>query len=82
MKEETRTMIDRLQQEQYLNKLYKNSIIELDDYFAYSGKQEHNNTIIYLKHDFIEKDYDCISNDMTKYVLKDYKKTKNKNKLN
>ena len=73
-------MIAHIKQQQELDKLYKQNTIELNDYFAYSGKQEVKNkfTIIYEDYNFSKNI--SVNNDMTKYVLKDYKKSKIKNK--
>tara|TARA_R110002050_G_scaffold105546_1_gene215284 strand:+ start:882 stop:1079 length:198 start_codon:yes stop_codon:yes gene_type:complete len=35
-------IVEELRQKIYLEKLYKRSIIELDNYFKYSGKVEEN----------------------------------------
>ena len=69
-------MIAHIKQQQELDKLYKQNTIELNDYFAYSGKQEVKNkfTIIYEDYNFSKNI--SVNNDMTKYVLKDYKKSK------
>jgi hypothetical protein len=73
-------VIAELKQQQELDKLYKQNTIELNDYFAYSGKQEVKNkfTRIYEDYNFSKNIF--VNNDMTKYVLKDYKKSKIKNK--
>ena len=42
MKEESKTMINELKQQKYFNQLYKLNTIEMNDYFAYSGKGEYN----------------------------------------
>ena len=55
-------IVEELRQKIYLEKLYKRSVIELDDYFKYSGKVEDN---VNLK------------NITPKYRLKKYMKTKN-----
>ncbi len=55
-------IVEELRQKIYLEKLYKRSIIELDNYFKYSGKVEEN---VNLK------------NITPKYRLKKYMKTKN-----
>lgn len=54
----------------------RKNTIELDDYFAYSGKIEVNGK---FTSNFEEYNYNkntFINNDMTKYVLRDYKKSK------
>lgn len=73
-------VIKELKQQQELHKLYKQNTIELNDYFAYSGKQEVKNkfTRIYEDYNFSKNIF--VNNDMSKYVLKDYKKSKIKNK--
>tara|TARA_R110000803_G_scaffold69515_3_gene131967 strand:+ start:83 stop:247 length:165 start_codon:yes stop_codon:yes gene_type:complete len=35
-------IVEELRQKIYLEKLYKRSVIELDNYFKYSGKVEEN----------------------------------------
>ena len=73
-------VIAELKQQKELDKLYKQNTIELNDYFAYSGKQEVKNkfTRIYENYNFSKNI--SVNNDMSKYVLRDYKKSKIKNK--
>ncbi len=54
----------------------RKNTIELDEYFAYSGKIEINGkfTSNYEKYNYNKNTF--INNDMTKYVLRDYKKSK------
>jgi hypothetical protein len=62
--------------QRFLDKLYKDNIIELDDYFKYSGMREHKNKII---DDPIHPELSKvikIENDMSKYKLKNYKKSR------
>jgi len=73
-------VIAQLKQQQELDKLYKQNTIELNDYFAYSGKQEVKNKFTRIYEDFNFSKNISVNNDMTKYVLKDYKKSKIKNK--
>ena len=73
-------MIAEIKQQQELDKLYKQNTIELNDYFAYSGKQEVKNKFTRIYEDFNFSKNISVNNDMTKYVLKDYKKSKIKNK--
>ena len=73
-------MIAELKQQQELDKLYKQNTIELNDYFAYSGKQEVKNKFTRIYEDYNFNKNISVNNDMTKYVLKDYKKSKIKNK--
>ena len=73
-------MIAQLKQQKELDKLYKQNTIELNDYFAYSGKQEYNNKLVSLIPNYRKKTNVFINNDMSKYVLKDYNKSKIKNK--
>ena len=73
-------MIAELKQQQELDKLYKQNTIELNDYFAYSGKQEVKNKFTRIYEDYNFSKNISVNNDMTKYVLKDYKKSKIKNK--
>ena len=72
-------MIAEFKQQQELNKLYKQNTIELNDYFAYSGKQEVKNKFTRIYEDYNFSKNISVNNDMSKYVLKDYKKSKIKN---
>ena len=69
-------MIAQLKQQQELDKLYKQNTIELNDYFAYSGKQEVKNKFTRIYEDYNFNKNISVNNDMSKYVLKDYKKSK------
>lgn len=73
-------MIAELKQQQELDKLYKQNTIELNDYFAYSGKQEVKNKFTRIYEDYNFNKNISVNNDMSKYVLRDYKKSKIKNK--
>lgn len=73
-------VIKELKQQKELDKLYKQNTIELNDYFAYSGKQEVKNKFTRIYEDFNFSKNISVNNDMSKYVLKDYKKSKIKNK--
>ena len=73
-------MIKELKQQQELDKLYKQNTIELNDYFSYSGKQEVKNKFTRIYEDYNFNKNISVNNDMSKYVLKDYKKSKIKNK--
>ena len=73
-------VIKELKQQQELDKLYKQNTIELNDYFAYSGKQEVKNKFTRIYEDYNFSKNISVNNDMSKYVLKDYKKSKIKNK--
>jgi hypothetical protein len=77
MNEESKTMIAELKQQKYLNQLYKKNTIDMNDYFAYSGKQEINNKLVSLIPSYRNKKNVSINNDMSKYVLKDYNKNNN-----
>ena len=77
MNEESKTMIAELKQQKYLNQLYKKNTIDMNDYFAYSGKQEINNKLVSLIPFYRNKKNVSINNDMSKYVLKDYNKNNN-----
>ena len=74
------SVIAEIKQQQELDKLYKQNTIELNDYFAYSGKQEVKNKFTRIYEDYNFSKNISVNNDMTKYVLKDYKKSKIKNK--
>ena len=69
-------VIAELKQQQELDKLYKQNTIELNDYFAYSGKQEVKNKFTRIYEDYNFSKNISVNNDMSKYVLKDYKKSK------
>jgi hypothetical protein len=73
-------VIAELKQQQELDKLYKQNTIELNDYFAYSGKQEVKNKFTRIYEDYNFSKNISVNNDMTKYVLRDYTKSKIKNK--
>ena len=73
-------VIKELKQQQKLDKLYKQNTIELNDYFAYSGKQEVKNKFTRIYEDYNFSKNISVNNDMSKYVLRDYKKSKTKNK--
>jgi hypothetical protein len=77
MNEESKTMIDKLKQDRYFKELYKKNTIDMNDYFAYSGKQEINNKLVSLIPSYRNKKNVSINNDMSKYVLKDYNKNNN-----
>jgi len=53
--------------------IYRKNIIELDDYFAYSGKIEIGGKFVKPSDDLIYREKSIIKNDMSKYKLKDYK---------
>ena len=79
------SVIAELRQKKELEKLYKQNTIELNDYFAYSGKQEVKNKFTRIYEDFNFNKNISVNNDMSKYVLKDYKKKvewKNKDQVN
>ena len=73
-------MIAELRQKKDLEKLYKQNTIELNDYFAYSGKQEVKNKFTTIYEDYNFSKNISVNNNMSKYVLKDYNKSKIKNK--
>jgi len=74
-------LISELKQQKELDKLYKQNTIELNDYFAYSGKQEVKNKFTRIYEDYNFNKNISVNNNMSKYVLRDYKKSKTKNKL-
>ena len=79
------SVIAEIKQQQELDKLYKQNTIELNDYFAYSGKQEVKNKFTRIYEDYNFNKNISVNNDMSKYVLKDYKKKvkwKNKDQVN
>lgn len=73
-------LILELKQQKELDKLYKQNTIELNDYFAYSGKQEVKNKFTRIYEDYNFSKNISVNNDMSKYVLRDYTKSKIKNK--
>jgi hypothetical protein len=73
-------VIAHIKQQKEIDKLYKQNTIELNDYFAYSGKQEVKNKFTKIFEDYNFNKNVRINNDMSKYVLKDNKKSKIKNK--
>jgi len=73
-------VIAELKQQKELDKLYRQNTIELNDYFAYSGKHEIQNKFVKIYKDYNFNKNISVNNDMSKYVLKDYKKSKIKNK--
>ena len=73
-------MIAELRQKKDFEKLYKQNTIELNDYFAYSGKQEVKNKFTTIYEDYNFSKNISVNNNMSKYVLKDYNKSKIKNK--
>ncbi len=73
------SVIAHIKQQKELDKLYKQNTIELNDYFAYSGKQEVKNKFTRIYEDYNFSKNISVNNDMSKYVLKDYKKSKIKN---
>jgi hypothetical protein len=78
-------VIAELKQQKELDKLYKQNTIELNDYFAYSGKQEVKNKFTTIYEDYNFSKNISVNNNMSKYVLKDYKKKvewKNKDQVN
>jgi hypothetical protein len=80
MNKESKAMIDKLKEDRYFKELHKNNIIDMNDYFAYSGKQEINNKLVSLIPSYRNKKNISINNDMSKYVLKDYNNNNNKTK--
>jgi len=68
-------MIAELKQKKELDKLYKQNTIELNDYFAYSGKQEIKKKFVDFVNEYKFKKRIIINNYMSKYVLNDNKKS-------
>ena len=52
--------------------IYRENIIELDNYFAYSGKVEIGGKFVKPSDDLIYQEKSIIKNDMSKYKLKNY----------
>ena len=63
-------MIAELRQKKELDKLYKQNTIDLNNYFAYSGKQEVKKKFVDFVNEYKFKKRIIINNDMSKYVLK------------
>ena len=74
MNESSKYLIKQLKEDRYFKEQYKLNTIEMNDYFAYSGKGEFNQRLSSLTPKYRNKK---INNDMSKYVLKDYKKINN-----
>ena len=53
-------------------RIIRKNTIELDDYFAYSGKVEIDGKFVKPNDDLIYQEKTIIKNDMTKYKLKNY----------
>ena len=68
-------MIAELKQKKELNKLYRQNTIDLNNYFAYSGKQEVKKKFVDFVNEYKFKKRIIINNDMSKYVLKKYKQS-------
>jgi len=71
-------MIKELKQKKSLYNVYKNNIIDLDEYFAYSGKIEVKGKFIDKFDEYTYKEKTIIKNDMSKYVLNKNKKSETK----
>jgi hypothetical protein len=63
-------MIAELKQKKELDKLYRQNTIDLNNYFAYSGKQEVKKKFVDFVNEYKFKKRIIINNDMSKYVLK------------
>ena len=63
-------MIAELKQKKELDKLYRQNTIDLNNYFAYSGKQEVKKKFVDFVNEYKFKRRIIINNDMSKYVLK------------
>ena len=77
MKKETRQIIEDIKVLNDLTSLFKQNTIDLDNYFKYSGMQEHKDNIIAMTPLYRKKYVDKVAkvcNDMSKYKLKDYRK--------
>ena len=74
MTEEARNAVNCFTELIEEKKNIKKNIIEMNDYFAYSGKQELNDTLVSLMPSYRNTKDVSINNDMTKYILKDYRK--------
>jgi hypothetical protein len=74
MTEEARNAVNCFTELIEEKKNIKKNIIEMNNYFAYSGKQELNDTLVSLMPSYRNTKDVSINNDMTKYILKDYRK--------
>jgi len=63
-------MLKELKEKKSLYNIYKKNIIDLDEYFAYSGKIEVKGKFIDKFDEYTYKEKTIIKNDMSKYVLK------------
>lgn len=68
-------MIAELKQKKELDKLYRQNTIDLNNYFAYSGKQEVKKKFVDHVNEYKFKKRIIINNDMSKYVLKKNKQS-------
>jgi hypothetical protein len=71
-------MIAELKQKKELDKLYRQNTIDLNNYFAYSGKQEVKKKFVDFVNEYKFKKRIIINNDMSKYVLKKDKQSATK----
>ena len=55
-------------------RIIRKNTIELDDYFAYSGKIEIDGKFVKPSDDLLYLEKTIIKNDMSKYKLKNYRK--------
>lgn len=74
MTEEARNAVNCFTELIEEKKNIKKNIIEMNNYFSYSGKQELNDTLVSLMPTYRNIKDVSINNDMTKYILKDYRK--------
>lgn len=74
MTEEARNAVNCFTELIEEKKNIKKNIIEMNNYFAYSGKQELNDMLVSLMPSYRNTKDVSINNDMTKYILKDYRK--------
>lgn len=63
-------MIAELKQKKELEKLYRQNTIDMNNYFAYSGKQERKNRFTKIFEEYNFNKNIRVNNDMSKYVLK------------
>ena len=63
-------MIAEQKKKKELDKLYRQNTIDLNNYFAYSGKQEVKKKFVDHVNEYKFKKRIIINNDMSKYVLK------------
>jgi len=63
-------MIEEFKQQKYLDQLYKNNTINMNNYFKYSGKLEIGKRFRFPKSEYVYIHRTIVKNDMSKYKFK------------